>query len=444
MEQNKRGGEVVASGGFGCIFIPALKCENEPRDYNKISKLMTEKHANDEYKTIQQFKHVLQSIPNYSDYFLLDGFSICKPAKLTRDDLKKYNKKCKALTKKDIKARNVNSSLTKLLTLNMPNGGVDVDKFIDRHFDSANLIRLNNSLINLLVNGIVPMNKLHVYHGDIKESNMLVQTTSTGLSTGLTTRLIDWGLSFVRQNTKGIPKKIYRRPFQYNVPFSSVLFNKELVERYAEFLSENLEPDYYQIREFVINYIYIWNDIRGPGHIDLINKIFEKLAFNELNDIKKGQTKDNVIEYEFTYYYIVEYLTQILNHYTKQGKLDIMTYFNTVFLKNIDIWGFVLTYFAFYEELYKDLDSLNTYQITFLLRIKQIIIEFLYTNPLQPINVDNLVNELTKLNELIANFELTKTTGGGTRGPRRTRTNKKRQTSRKERGINKSKTIKRR
>jgi len=430
MKQNIRGGEVVASGGFGCIFIPALKCENETRiDTNNISKLMTEKHANDEYKTIQQFKHVLKSIPNYSDYFLLDGFSICKPSKLTRDDLKKYNKKCKALTKKDIKAKNVNSSLNKLLALNMPNGGIDIDKFIDRHFDSANLIQLNNSLIDLLVNGIIPMNNLQVFHGDIKESNILVQFNDKRLKT----RLIDWGLSFVRKGIKGIPKKVYRRPFQYNVPFSSVLFNKELVERYAHFLSENLEPDYYQIREFVINYIFIWNDIRGPGHLDLINKIFNKLTMNELTDIKKSNIRDNVVEYEFTYYYIVEYLSKILKHYTKYGTLDIMTYFNTVFLKNIDVWGFVLTYFAFYEELYKHFDTLNEYQLTFLTRIKQIIIEYLYENPLQPINVDNLVNELTNLNELFANFETAETTtryytttGGKTRtNKRKTRTNKR-------------------
>lgn len=430
MKQNIIGGEVIASGGFGCIFMPALKCENENRiDTNKISKLMTEKHANDEYKTIQQFKNVLKSIPNYSDYFLLDGFSICKPTKLTREDLKKYNKKCKALTKKNIKAKNVNSSLNKLLALNMPNGGIDIDKFIDRHFDGANLIRLNNSLIGLLVNGIIPMNQLRVFHGDIKESNILVQFNDKGLNT----RLIDWGLSFVRKGTKGIPKKIYRRPFQYNVPFSSVLFNKELITRYAQFLSENLDPEYYQIREFVINYIFIWNDIRGQGHLDLINKIFDKLTMNELTDIKKTDIKENIIEYDFTYYYIVEYLTKILKHYTKHGTLDIMTYFNTVFLRNIDVWGFVLTYFAFYEELYKHFDTLNDYQLSFLTRIKQIIIEFLYENPLQPINIDNLVIELTKLNELFSRFDAietqstqSNTIGGKTRtNKKKTRTNKR-------------------
>ena len=66
------------------------------------------------------------------------------------------------------------------------------------------------------------MNKLNVYHCDIKDTNVVVKK-----ETNLKTRLIDWGLSFVHNKNKiGIPNKLYRRPFQFNVPFSSILFNK--------------------------------------------------------------------------------------------------------------------------------------------------------------------------------------------------------------------------
>ena len=51
------GGKVIASGGFGCVFSPALKCEgNENREENKISKLMTEKHAIQEYEEVVKIK----------------------------------------------------------------------------------------------------------------------------------------------------------------------------------------------------------------------------------------------------------------------------------------------------------------------------------------------------------------------------------------------------
>ena len=111
------------------------------------------------------------------------------------------------------------------------------------------------------------MNKLNVYHCDIKEGNVLVQINQTTLIT----RLIDWGLSVSYNDKAKIPLKLYRRPFQYNVPFSSIFFNTDFMTLYNKFLENNLNPNYFQIREFVINYIFIWNDIRGSGHLSTIN-----------------------------------------------------------------------------------------------------------------------------------------------------------------------------
>jgi len=405
--QRQKGGEVVAYGGYGCIFDPALKCKNVATLPNQISKLMSVKHAEDEFSKIEHFKNILQHIPNYQDYFLFKDVVLCKPTPLTAEDLKNYSKKCKPLIKKDIKDTQINESLDKVLAINMPNGGVDIEKIINSSALGPQTITLNNALIYLLVHGIVPMNKLHVYHGDIKDSNILVQITSGSLFT----RIIDWGLSFVHRGTvdikiKDIPRKIYRRPFQFNVPFSSVLFNKEFTQQYSDFLTLHLNPAYYQIREFVINYIFYWVDVRGMGHLETINTIVNELTVDDLVEIPSKKIKDNVIEYSFTYYYIVEYLSKILQTYTHNGKLDIMAYFNNIFLKNFDIWGFVSVYIIFYENLYKDFNRLNEYQIQFLAQIKYIIIHFLYEMSIQPIPVDEVVGELTKLNDLIAKFSL--------------------------------------
>jgi hypothetical protein len=414
------GGKVIASGGFGCIFNPPIKCEtnklNDKLNYdkiddklnydknNRISKLMINKYATEEYTQIQKFKSILKVIPNYSNYFLLDDFELCKPDKLTKQDLTNY-KKCKALKKKGITKSNVNQSLNKIMVLNMPFGGINVGKFIENYFVSSNIIRLNNSLIDLLVNGIIPMNKLNVYHCDIKDENILVKIIETGLQT----KLIDWGLSFLYTN-KGMPRKIYRRPFQYNTPFSSILFNNIFVEKYAEFLSNNSKPTYYQIREFVINYIFIWNDIRGPGHLSSINNIIKKLTINDLTAIKKSKIKEHVIEYDFTYYYITEYITKILVKYTNNGSIDLISYFENVFLKNIDIWGFTMTYIVLYEYLYSSLySSLNSNtNIEFKNKLKYIIIHFLYEKPIEPIDTSLLVKELTSLNNIINKFPLLK------------------------------------
>ena len=53
------GGEVIASGGFGCVFNPSLKCKGSARENKKISKLMTKRHAKDEYNEIVKYKKIL-------------------------------------------------------------------------------------------------------------------------------------------------------------------------------------------------------------------------------------------------------------------------------------------------------------------------------------------------------------------------------------------------
>lgn len=427
------GGKVITSGGFGCIFEPELQCEGDLNSdkltNNKLTKLMTEKHAKDEYQQIQVYKDLLSVIPNYSDYFLLNNFSLCKPAKLTKRDLIGFPKKCKALKKKGITAKNINKSLDKLMAINMPNGGIDVDHFIKHYFTQSNFILLNNSLIDLLVHGILPMNNLNVYHCDIKDSNILVNVTETRLET----RLIDWGLSFVIDDSigNGIPRKIYRRPFQYNVPFSSVLFNKEFTTLYLSFLKINPNPEMFQIREFIINYIFIWNDIRGAGHLSAINEIVKKLTKYELPAIKETKVKNHVIEYEFTYHYIVEYLSAILEKYTNNGELNLIQYFHTVFLKNIDVWGFTMMYVNFYERFFPFFEVLNTAQVDFLLKIKHIIIHYLFESPTKLVDVSSLVNELTNLNKVIEHVGFDKLVEkGGSKRKKRTlkKTRKRRKT----------------
>ena len=90
----KKGGKVIASGGYGCVFSPALKCEGSTkRENNKITKLMTERHAKDEYDEIASIKEKLKDIPDYKDYFLVSDLTLCKPAKLEKSDLNSFKNK---------------------------------------------------------------------------------------------------------------------------------------------------------------------------------------------------------------------------------------------------------------------------------------------------------------------------------------------------------------
>ena len=90
--RNNKGGKVLASGGYGCVFNPALKCEGaSKRESNKISKLMTDKHATQEYEEINKIKDKLYLIRNYEDYFLIYDSTLCRPAKLTASDLTAFS-----------------------------------------------------------------------------------------------------------------------------------------------------------------------------------------------------------------------------------------------------------------------------------------------------------------------------------------------------------------
>jgi hypothetical protein len=287
----------------------------------------------------------------------------------------------------------------------MPDGGIDIDDYIFSLKDKSSLpefyMNLNISLVDLLVNGIQPMNKAHLYHCDVKGSNILISLERK-------TRLIDWGLSVYREDISKthIPDKLNRRPFQFNVPFSVILFNKKFIEKYNLFLKRHKSLDFFAIREFVINYIFYWNKIRGAGHLKTINSIFKRLTYNMLPAIEDDKIKNHIVEYDFTYYYIVEYISKILFKYTVQGSLNLLDYFNNVFLNNIDVWGLTIIYMEFLDNLYEIYkDKLSSYHLQFIEKIKYIIIHFLFENPTEVINITSLAYELQSLNDIISHFE---------------------------------------
>ena len=222
--KNNKGGKVLASGGYGCVFTPALKCEgSKKREINKVSKLMTDKHATQEYEEIISIKEKLDTIKNYKNYFLLYDATLCSPSKLEASDLQEFTKKCSALPKDDITKANINSKLNEVMSLNLPNGGLPVDDYIYNNGSFIKLYELHNSLIKLLKKGIIPMNKRHIYHNDIKDSNVLVDKNDSEIKT----RLIDWGLAteYVPFRNNSFPSSWRNRPFQFNVPFSVIIFS---------------------------------------------------------------------------------------------------------------------------------------------------------------------------------------------------------------------------
>ena len=409
------GGEPIASGGYGCVFKPVLQCKSTPgkRPPGKITKLMLKKYAEREYHEIHRFQKILSSIPNYTHYFLLNDFTLCEPGPLSPEDLQNFDK-CRALKKDNINEKNINQSLDKLLALTMPDGGIAVDDYIRKITKYSDFIELNNRLINLLNHGIIPMNYKHIYHSDIKDSNVLVQEEiGYKEKETLDTRLIDWGLSVEYNPTGKFPNLWTNRPFQFNTPFSTILFSDFFKEKYGVFMKTNPTIDSTNYKEvigaFVIDYIYLWMKKRGPGHYKAINNIFYILFMEDLKNMDKADI-ENVIETNYTLVYIKNYLTEIIYYFSKgttkgtsKGKrerlFDIESYINKVFIKIIDVWGFISIYFCILEELFEFRDSLSENEKELFQKLKDIVLIYLYNPRITPISISKLSKDLKNLNQ---------------------------------------------
>jgi len=300
-KKHKKGGQVIASGGFGCVFYPALKCKNnKTRKKKTISKLMTIKRTDKEYNEIMIIQNKLKSIPNYKNFFMVyDIDKPCEPSKLSLSDLINFKKKCSALPKDGITYKTINTKLNELKILNIPYGGVPVDDYLYENTSYFNLNTLNNSLIHLFEYGIIPMNEKNVYHCDIKDSNILVDDTKTNENDSLSTRLIDWGLSttYIPYKNNPLPEVWRNRSLQYNVPFSIILFTDMFTTMYTNFINNYFniygshddnnrhikidknrkilfeKKDEDKLFHFVLNFIYVLLERKSIGHYILINKI---------------------------------------------------------------------------------------------------------------------------------------------------------------------------
>lgn len=375
------GGKVIGSGGFGCVFRPALKCKGKQRTTKKmISKMMTTKHANAEYNEIIKYQRILKTIPNYEKHFLLSDISICDPDMLTPSDLKRFNKKCHAL-EDDYSAETINFSIDgNLKILNIPDGGVDLKKYMTT-IGYAELPDVSNKLLDLLVGGVIEMNKKHVLHADLKDSNIMMDAKGA--------TIIDWGLS-TTYTLKSIPDKIMNRSMFYNLPFSGILFNNMFTEMHEHLLYIDSNSSSNQTtRVFVESFVKEWFNYRGQGHYSIIKRIFGYLFIRDTIDTDKIAMD-----------YIVSYLTAIIVEFTDNGKVDLLKYFNTVYRHIADIWGFLTVYLSILELLADNYKSLNKYEHQLYEALKSLVLTQMYEPRIKPNNINELVKKIKALNPL--------------------------------------------
>jgi serine/threonine protein kinase len=294
----------------------------------------------------------------------------------------------------------------------MPFGGIDVGDYIEKlstnkHLDYKKLLHINNALLNLFKNGVLLMNHENIYHCDLKESNILIDDENN-------LRVIDWGISCKYDGGSSVPEVLDRRTFQYNIPFSNILFSNDFYKAYKKFLNGEKEKTNLEIREFVIEFIFFWVKVRGPGHLKGINNIITLLFEENMSNIDE-ELKDQIIEFNYTFNFIIEYITKILMKFTKNSEFDKISYLK-IFLKNVDVWGFAICYMAIFEVI-KESKKMTKNKEKILEKIKEAIL-LLYESSDIEIDINKLINILEDLNPIFRsliseqyNRSSTKTTG---------------------------------
>jgi serine/threonine protein kinase len=244
------------------------------------------------------------------------------------------------------------------------------------------------------------MNKLNVYHSDIKADNILIDLNDSQL------KIIDWGLStiycsynFVSMldglapfNSRfSFPKKWRDRSLSFNVPFSNIMFSDFFEYELSVFMSES------------------------PRNKTLVNcKIFIEIFLENFLKYRTGHSLyiericsivfDNKIGYKSV---IINYNSKILHKYitSNTNTLGLLKYANTVYKQNVDVWGFVMTYAPILQGYHITKKNLTPELRRVFNKLKKIFITHLYRTHVNPINVESLVNDLQEINTLYRKIE---------------------------------------
>jgi len=385
IQRYSKGGQPIGSGGYGCVFFPSIGCRSDAKNAKSvpmISKLMTKEHAAEEYNFIQKFLPMLRKIKHFKKYFLVSQLKLCnKLTPLTQKDLEGFDKSCTTFKrdKSPITQNNVNERIQELATIQMPYGGYDVGNYIS-HMKKANeAFYLIEALNNLLLNAILPMNALGIYHMDIKPGNILVsQGPVIKKQQSLTCSLIDWGLAVILPptilNSDGsISDEVYKpHQFIFNSPFSIVLLNDEFVGSYNAFIEKTPHAIVTQKKNFLYRFIITWLVKHSNSHMNYIlydlvlvygdyttwsphHRILIENIQNNIVNKYPGLTPDQIEKFRKwsqAFYHIVDYWLPILDHYTKEKDgFNVSAYFKEIFVHNVDVYGWLTCFLKLLEVL---------------------------------------------------------------------------------------------
>lgn len=401
-----KGGKPIKSGSYGCVFKPTLKCDKKKSNdiENGISKLMDEDAAKIEFDTILDVQSHIKNIPNNNDYFLVNSITMCQPDKLSPTDLNEFDAVCNDIVKYTGYDKNIiNNNLKHFKIINMPYGGIDLNEFWKRLMDipakdkKKIFFAVNSILIQLLEKGIIPLNETGFYHLDVKGGNILVSDDIKYA------RLIDWGVS-QKLNENNIAPSKFIQEFQFNIPFTNILFNLNINKWIQEEITKlnitkmnitkmNIKSiSLSGMKTIVKNIMDKAMKDRGEGHYMVI--LYYIIVLYNLDDkIDQSESKNFALDIICTYI-----ATALMNYTDSSGVFQIKKYCTDVYLRNVDVWGFIMSYIQIIIYA-KEIKTAKKYKKEFIKAVSDIIINYCY-NPkysISPIPVDKVIADLRQI-----------------------------------------------
>lgn len=354
-----RGGKAIASGGYGCVLRPAIKCQGDrSRKKGYISKLLTIKAAKEEMQEISDALKIIKRIPNYSKYFAVTDYKMCIPGTLTSEDKRRYKYECAmplGISLQDFDRKRI----AEVRAIISPDLGTDVSKSLKILISvrpkelKLFLGKFNIQAADFLEKGLSQLQKHQYYHSDVKPQNLMTDFNESDITESFNyIKLIDFGLA-LPYNATALDVNTY---FLFNSPFTALFFStsnaqslnrkiqrslvdKELTEHARNLLRSELEG--------YGRYLF---SISKEGHIPYILEVGSS-AFN----MTQSQFTDFIIQLWSEY--VLEAVAATLKHMKQTNKETYFSrqpYWDTVYKHNLDIWGFLTCFLilASYANLY--------------------------------------------------------------------------------------------
>ena len=217
--------DVIGEGAYGCAIKPSLKCSNKTIQYNnKISKVLLNKHANEELTEY----NMIDKIDKNKDFYMGKP-ELCKP-KYNELNVKSIQK-CKSISK--IIKDNVKDNFKKLSLLIMDDGGMNLTTYSNSIYTKTEkqlidfFVEAHRILLGIKVfidNGVV--------HHDLKPGNIVYNEATNRLN------FIDFGLTVTKEHIlleSEKSKNWIANSYHWSFPFEINFYNKDAYNKMANY-----------------------------------------------------------------------------------------------------------------------------------------------------------------------------------------------------------------